>query len=75
MPHLHSTSCADGACDHSLDAPDRGAQFSLFEYIDIDNIRALNESRQGAAKDVFKAWDERKNGKVVTFFKVYAHKV
>ncbi|KAI9222286.1 PITH domain-containing protein [Blastocladiella britannica] len=45
--------------DHDHDSPERGAEFSLWQYINLDHIRALNETRPGSARDVFRPWDER----------------
>ncbi|KAI9004040.1 galactose-binding domain-like protein [Gaertneriomyces semiglobifer] len=48
--------------DHDHDGPARGDEYSLYQQVDIDNIRCLNESEEGTAKQVFKSWDERFDG-------------
>ncbi|TPX62988.1 hypothetical protein PhCBS80983_g00157 [Powellomyces hirtus] len=45
--------------DHDHDGPDRGAEYSLWQQVDIDNVTCLNEREEGSAKLVFKAWEER----------------
>lgn len=47
--------------DHDHDGPDRGSEFSLFRYVDIENVRCLNEETSGSCKYLFKPWDERLN--------------
>ncbi|KAI9183043.1 hypothetical protein H9P43_003959 [Blastocladiella emersonii ATCC 22665] len=54
--HDHSGGGHDG---HDHDGPDRGAEYSLWQYVDVDRVRALNESVEGAAKSVFRPWDQR----------------
>ena len=49
--------CSTG-CDHSLDG-DRGSEFSLYNQVDVDNTRCLNEADKGSIKNVFKSWDRR----------------
>ncbi|KAJ3288414.1 hypothetical protein HDU79_004846 [Rhizoclosmatium sp. JEL0117] len=69
MSHQHSHSHS-GACgheshdhnhnhDHDHDGPDRGAEFTLYKHIDIDNIRTFNEAVPGSGKTVFKSYEER----------------
>lgn len=45
--------------EHDHDGPDRGAEYTLYKQIDIDNVTCLNESEDGSAKTVFKSWEER----------------
>ncbi|OLL26418.1 PITH domain-containing protein [Neolecta irregularis DAH-3] len=46
--------------DHDHDAPlVSGAADSLYEYIDRDNVRALNEAEEGMGKAIIKPWDSR----------------
>ncbi|KAJ3029695.1 PITH domain-containing protein 1 [Rhizophlyctis rosea] len=47
--------------DHDHDGPDRGREFTLYQQVDIDRVRCLNESENGAAKTVFKSWEERED--------------
>lgn len=45
--------------DHDHDDPERGEEQSLLKYIDIPNVRCLNEVEAESAKKVFKPWNER----------------
>ncbi|KXS17624.1 DUF1000-domain-containing protein, partial [Gonapodya prolifera JEL478] len=47
--------------DHSHDGPDRGAEFTLFRHIDVDNVTALNADATPPSdvKTVFKPLDQR----------------
>ncbi|KAI9208443.1 galactose-binding domain-like protein [Polychytrium aggregatum] len=45
--------------EHDHDGPDRGLESSLFNKIDIEHVRCLNESVDGAGKAVFKHWIDR----------------
>eukprot|EP01112_Ceratiomyxa_fruticulosa_P021402 TRINITY_DN750_c0_g1_i1.p1 TRINITY_DN750_c0_g1~~TRINITY_DN750_c0_g1_i1.p1 ORF type:complete len:206 (+),score=43.57 TRINITY_DN750_c0_g1_i1:172-789(+) len=38
---------------------DRGAEFSLFQSIAVEQTRALNEKISGSVRSVFKPWDKR----------------
>lgn len=44
---------------HDLCESERGAQFHLFQKIDLIKLQCLNEAEEGSAKNVFKPWDER----------------
>ncbi|KAJ3058914.1 hypothetical protein HDU99_006591, partial [Rhizoclosmatium hyalinum] len=63
--HSHSGACGheshdhDHNHDHDHDGPDRGAEFTLYKHIDIDNIRTFNEAVPGSGKTVFKSYEER----------------
>ncbi|TPX69610.1 hypothetical protein SpCBS45565_g02347 [Spizellomyces sp. 'palustris'] len=57
--HDHDDHSHDHGHDHDHDGPDRGAEYTLYKQIDIDNVRCLNESMEGAAKTVFKTWEQR----------------
>ncbi|KAJ3204331.1 hypothetical protein HDU82_005914 [Entophlyctis luteolus] len=37
----------------------RGAEFSLYKHIDLDNVLGFNEALPGSAKTIFKPWDAR----------------
>ena len=49
-----------GECshDHELDE-ERGAQFSLYKQIDINNVVCLNEEINGSVKKLFRPYNER----------------
>ncbi|ORZ37724.1 galactose-binding domain-like protein [Catenaria anguillulae PL171] len=66
--HHHGPGCSHEAHDHDHDhghdghdhdGPDRGTEYSLWRYINIDQIRCLNEQVEGSAKKVFRPWEER----------------
>ncbi|XP_046402358.1 PITH domain-containing protein GA19395 [Ischnura elegans] len=57
--HGHGHSCA-GDHDHD-DTPEMGFQYSLYQKIDRENMECLNESVEGAGKEVFKTWEDRLN--------------
>ncbi|KAI8611680.1 galactose-binding domain-like protein [Chytriomyces sp. MP71] len=61
--HSHDGSCGHEAHDHDHehdhDSPDRGGEFTLFQFIDVEHVRAYNEAVDGSAKTIFKAWDQR----------------
>eukprot|EP01113_Clastostelium_recurvatum_P045257 TRINITY_DN7753_c0_g1_i2.p1 TRINITY_DN7753_c0_g1~~TRINITY_DN7753_c0_g1_i2.p1 ORF type:complete len:214 (+),score=51.79 TRINITY_DN7753_c0_g1_i2:35-643(+) len=44
---------------HGSDAGDRGPEFSLFQHIAIDQVRALNERVVGSVRNVFRPWEDR----------------
>jgi hypothetical protein len=44
-------------CDH--ESYERGVEFTLFQNVDIQHVRCLNESVPDACQTVFKAWDDR----------------
>jgi len=52
-----SCGCADH--NHTADLESRGQEFSLFQYIAIDRVSCLNESSNGAGRNVFKPFDQR----------------
>ena len=54
--HSHGSGGHDG---HDHDGPDRGAEFSLYQYIDIPNVRCLNEAEPNQCRHLFKSWDRR----------------
>ena len=62
--HSHNGTCSAGICDHSLDAIEKATHFSLFQYIDTENVRALNEVTAGSVTKLFKAWENRHDGQV-----------
>ncbi|CAJ1962089.1 unnamed protein product [Sphenostylis stenocarpa] len=47
--------------DHSCDDNDCSSNWSLYQYIDITKVFALNEANPGSVKSVFKAWEDRLN--------------
>eukprot|EP01006_Ploeotia_vitrea_P003921 TRINITY_DN113507_c0_g1_i1.p1 TRINITY_DN113507_c0_g1~~TRINITY_DN113507_c0_g1_i1.p1 ORF type:complete len:227 (-),score=34.74 TRINITY_DN113507_c0_g1_i1:163-819(-) len=55
--------CAHEACDHDhTQTPEierQSAQSSLYEFIDVTKVRALNESVPDACKTVFKPYQDR----------------
>ncbi|KAI9355313.1 galactose-binding domain-like protein [Zopfochytrium polystomum] len=58
--HRHSHGHGHGHEDHDHeDGPDRGLDQSLFKVINVDLIRTLNESVDGAGKKIFKPWGDR----------------
>ncbi|XP_057813482.1 uncharacterized protein LOC131027440 isoform X1 [Cryptomeria japonica] len=50
MACLHNHSCEEHEC---------GSQWSLYNYIDISRVSALNESVTGSVKSLFKSWELR----------------
>eukprot|EP00128_Syssomonas_multiformis_P001368 Colp12_sorted_trinity150504_noHs@3663 len=64
--HHHHGSCSHEAHEHGHghdhddhESPERGSEYSLYKYIDMERVRCLNESVHGAAKTVFKPWESR----------------
>jgi hypothetical protein len=65
--HHHHGHCSHEANDEDHDhhdhdhddGPDRGMEFSLYQHIDLDKVRCLNESQDGSAKYIFKPWNLR----------------
>ncbi|KAI8069381.1 galactose-binding domain-like protein [Gongronella butleri] len=52
--------CHDEHCDHDHDdLPGQGEQFLLYQRIDHDNVRCLNEAEQDSVKQVIRPWHER----------------
>ncbi|XP_055960259.1 uncharacterized protein LOC126662573 isoform X2 [Mercurialis annua] len=45
--------------DHSCEEHDCSANWSLYKYIDLPKVSALNEAVPGSVKSVFKAWEQR----------------
>lgn len=52
--HHHHGNCG---CDHSSQEP--ALLYSLYQKIDIENVRCYNEHQMGAGKTIFKPWEER----------------
>lgn len=50
-----------GTCshDHDCSTNDCAAEWSLYNYVDISQVQALNEAVDGSAKNVIKSWDSR----------------
>ncbi|KAI8055713.1 hypothetical protein BDF22DRAFT_671628 [Syncephalis plumigaleata] len=58
MSHCHHEHHHHGE-DHSHDDEDAVIKDLLYEKIDRDHVRGLNESVPGAAKAIIKPWHER----------------
>lgn len=58
--HCHDEHDHEGH-DHGdhVPPPDTNQSQSLYQYIDTDHIRTLNEDEQDSGKTVFKSWDNR----------------
>eukprot|EP01135_Chromosphaera_perkinsii_P008701 Nk52_evm34s1444 gene=Nk52_evmTU34s1444 len=57
--HDHDHDHGGGGHDHDHDDPERGIEFSLYRYIDVEKVVCLNESETDSAKKVFKPWEDR----------------
>ena len=44
-----------------LNGEELGVQYSLYQKIDLENVTCLNEEIENSGKDVFKAWENRKD--------------
>ena len=53
--HGHSHGC--GECDHSNIPSDAAARYSLYKFIDTENLQCLNEETPQSGKTVFKPYD------------------
>merc|ERR1711920_312104 len=45
--------------DHDCSEHDCSEGFSLFQYVDTDRVRCLNESEEGSCKRLFRGWSDR----------------
>lgn len=61
--HQHGN-CAHESTDSDY-LKESGIQYSLYEKIDMENLECLNEEEDGSAKNVFKPWDQRLDGRAV----------
>ena len=57
------------SCDHAHGDPgDLSLAYSLYQKIDLINVKCLNESEEDSGKKVFKPWEERLDTKMVTVY-------
>lgn len=65
--HHHHHGRGHGGCDHAHGDPgDLSLAYSLYQKIDLINVKCLNESEEDSGKNVFKPWEERLDTKTVT---------
>lgn len=55
--HGHSHSCEGDA--NKDETPEMGMEYSLYKYIDFNNLECLNEKSPQSGKLVFKPWEQR----------------
>lgn len=64
MPH-EGHSHNHGHCHHEADdvshTVEMGIEYSLYQKIDMPNLECLNEETDGSGKNVFKAYENRKD--------------
>jgi len=69
---MSSHNHGSGGCGHGhghdhdhgqagLNGEELGVQYSLYQKIDLENVTCLNEEIENSGKDVFKAWENRKD--------------
>ncbi|VDQ04884.1 unnamed protein product [Trichobilharzia regenti] len=59
----HNSGGSSGHCCHSHKS-DESSLFSLYKFIDVQNVECLNESVSGSGKLVFKPYEDRKDSSV-----------
>jgi hypothetical protein len=57
--HHHDHSCSHEHHEHDDHDVESALQYSLYKYIDLDNVTCLNEATPNSIRNVFKPYHER----------------